>query len=380
MLLPMEAALSNVRRVKILGAGSVGNHLAHAARTLGCDIVVCDIDPSALHRMEHSIYPSRYGGWDSGIRLSTLDDAPLGGFDLICIGTPPEHHIPLALQALEENPRAIQIEKPLCTPALEQAQLLLEKSRNSACRIFVGYDHAVGKAARCVEDLLRAQRIGEVLTIDVEFREHWEGVFRAHPWLDGPADTYLGHWKRGGGASGEHSHAMNLWQHFATLVGAGEVASVTASLRYVENGNAHYDDMCSLQLRTNKGLCGRVVQDVTTRPARKAALLQGTNGSLKWINGHTAESDAVIVSPSDGSEPETYEMAKTRPEDFIEELRHIDDLLNETGRDSPISLERGLDTMLIIAAAHLSEQRGSRVGIDRTVGYTTDALRLQCTP
>jgi hypothetical protein len=97
-------------------------------------------------------------------------------------------------------------------------------------------------------------------------------------------------------------------------------------------------------------------------------------------NGHTAESDAVIVSPSDGSEPETYEMAKTRPEDFIEELRHIDDLLNETGRDSPISLERGLDTMLIIAAAHLSEQRGSRVGIDRTVGYTTDALRLQCTP
>ncbi len=30
----------------------------------------------------------------------------------------------------------------------------------------------------------------------------------AHPWLAGPQDSYLGFWRRGGGASGEHSHAI----------------------------------------------------------------------------------------------------------------------------------------------------------------------------
>ena len=41
---------------------------------------------------------------------------------------------------------------------------------------------------------------GKPLFIDVEFREHWEGIFKAHEWLDGPQDSYLGFSQRGGGA------------------------------------------------------------------------------------------------------------------------------------------------------------------------------------
>src|SRR5205085_9427071 len=115
---------------------------------------------------------------------------------------------------------------------------------------------------------------------DVEFREHWEGIFKAHPWLRGPEDSYLGYWKRGGGASGEHSHAIHLWQYFADALGFGRVTEVEGMIRYRSQGRALYDDLCLINLRTEKDLVGRVIQDVVTRPPRKRAIFQGTEGTL----------------------------------------------------------------------------------------------------
>ena len=57
-------------RIGIIGAGSIGNHLAHAARALGWDVTLCDIDDAALKRTKNEIYPSRYKRWDNKIKLS----------------------------------------------------------------------------------------------------------------------------------------------------------------------------------------------------------------------------------------------------------------------------------------------------------------------
>ena len=103
-------------KVKIYGAGSIGNHLAHASRKLGWEVDVCDTSPAALERMKAQIYPQRYGQWDRSINLFLNQEAPRGIYDLILIGTPPEYHLSLALDALQENPKAIQIEKPVSPP------------------------------------------------------------------------------------------------------------------------------------------------------------------------------------------------------------------------------------------------------------------------
>ena len=366
--------MDSIRRVKIYGAGSIGNHLAHASRRLGWAVTVCDLDPKALSRMKEEIYPSRYGQWDTAITLCVNAEAPSGGFDFICIGTPPDHHLPLALSALREQPRAILIEKPLCTPSLNQAQELYLAVRDSPTKVFVGYDHVVGKAARQAEALIRSGVIGQVQTIDVEFREHWGGIFNAHPWLNGPEDSYLGYWERGGGASGEHSHAINLWQHFAHVAGAGRVVEVAAMLSYVTQGRAIYDDLCLLGLRTEKGLIGRVVQDVVTRPHRKRARVQGSEGAVEWVNSYNAEGDAVLCLMP-GREEEVHLIPKKRPEDFIEELTHIQTQIEHPCEPSAISLDRGLDTMLVVAAAHIAERNRSRTQIDYSRGYKVDALQ-----
>jgi predicted dehydrogenase len=361
-------------RVKIHGAGSIGNHLANASRALGWDVDVCDVDPAALARTRNEIYPSRYGSWDEKIRLFRSDEAPTGGYDLIFIGTPPDSHVPLARLALEEKPRAILVEKPVCGPDLDGLKELEAGCRARGIAGFVGYDHVVGKAAVAATE--KALQHAGLLTLDVEFREHWGGIFTAHPWLDGPRDSYLGFWRRGGGALGEHSHALNLWQHWALASGAGRVVEVSAELDYVEQNGAAFDRLAALSLKTERGLVGRVVQDVITKPTRKWARLQYSDGAIEWQAAVEPGIDAVRVALP--GEAEEVRVKKTRPDDFIAELTHIDTRLREgTAEDSPIALTRGLETMVVIAAAHRSAQTGRRVRIDWSEGYTPAALKTK---
>lgn len=358
-------------RVKIYGAGSIGNHLAHASRRQGWQVDVADIDPAALQRMREDIFPGRYGAWDDAIGLHAAGEAPRGGYDLIVVGTPPDAHVSLTRDAITEKPAAVLVEKPLATPDLAGLAALQAEAADAGVAVFTGYDHVVGEASALMSRNLAEGRLGALQTLDVEFREHWGGIFAAHPWLKGPTDTYLGFWRRGGGASGEHSHAANLWQHFALAAGMGHVVEVSASLDYVTADGADYDRLCLMNLTTERGLVGRVVQDVVTRPARKWARAQGTDGAAEWRCGFEPGRDAFVP---EGAEPTVVE--KTRPDDFIRELRHIAEALDSgTAGDSPISLERGLETMLVVAAAHRSHAERRTVRIDRTAGYGPEALQ-----
>jgi predicted dehydrogenase len=359
-------------KVKILGAGSIGNHLAHASRHLGWQVAICDIDAAALERTRNEIFPGRYGAWDDSIELYHAEDAPKSVFDLIIVGTPPDSHIDLAIEAIAEGPRAVLVEKPLCGPDLHRAQELPALAEERGVTVFVGYDHVVGKAPALA--LEKARGLHRIETLDVEFREHWGGIFAAHPWLSGPQDTYLGFWKRGGGASGEHSHATNLWQHFARELDAGRVIEVTASLDYVKTETADYDRLCLLNLRTESGLVGRVVQDVVTSPPRKWARIQGDDGHVELSIGFEPGAD-VVAWKLGGAEVERTRIEKSRPDDFIAELDHIASVLEGREDADVLLLERGLDTMLVVAAAHRSAAEGRRIQIDYEAGYTLDALR-----
>lgn len=361
-----------IQSVKVIGAGSIGNHMTNAARTLGWSVDLCDISGEALARARTDIYPGRYGTWDESIGLHLVDDAPHGDHDLIIVGTPPDHHMDLAIDALAEKPKALLVEKPLCGPGLERAQELFDAASASDTRVFVGYDHVVGAAAMAAAQYAAGGSLGKIETLDVEFREHWSGIFAAHPWLEGPADTYLGYWRRGGGASGEHSHATNLWQAFAHAIGAGRVVRVGAVMDYVTQGKAEFDKLCLLTLKTESGLIGRVVQDVVTQPPRKWARIQGANEFVEWHCSYEPGCDAIVTGQGSG-QSETRRTEKTRPDDFIRELTHIADALGQ-GAQSPISLERGLDTMLVIAAAHESARTGRQISIDPAAGYSAAAL------
>ncbi|OUU22465.1 MAG: hypothetical protein CBB97_14930 [Candidatus Endolissoclinum sp. TMED37] len=361
-------------KVKIIGAGSIGNHLSHAARSLDWDVTIVDIDPLALKRTKESIYPSRYGTWDPKINLKLSNDQAIGNFDLICIGTPPNCHIQLANEALDEKPKALLIEKPLTSPDLLGCQELFEKAKSLSIPVFVGYDHAVSKSIIKLKNEIKKINSNEFTTLDVEFREHWGGIFAAHPWLSGPKESYLGFTKKGGGASGEHSHALHLWQSIALFTNKGRVSTVQASMNFINEDGLEYDSITAFNLVTETGFFGRCIQDVITNPPRKFLRLQGINSGYEWECNPIPDRDIIKIQKNDGNS-KLEEIVKKRPEDFITELKHIEDAI-KSKKESPISLEKGLETMMVLAAANLSKSESRTVSIDYSKGWKKEAFNL----
>lgn len=349
--------------VKIYGAGSIGNHLAHACRRNGWNVCIVDIDPKALKRMRADIYPERYDVWDKEIKLHTIKDDPSGEFDVVFIGTPPDVRMDIALKTLSENrPRVLQMEKPLFSITdSNRIPKFCDTTSNQYPNtiVCVGYNHTIAKNTLEVDALLDSGVIGGIQTIDVEFREHWGGIFAAHPWLSGPESTYLGHTIRGGGAIGEHSHAIHLWLHFAKRAGFGDVAEVNAFLDFGSDGvELSYDRIASLNIRTKSGHQGRVVQDVVTNPPRKWARIQGELGFIEWICSARPDTDQVrwCVYNVGFSKINVLDVPKTRADEFFCEIQHIESLLlgKISESESSISLESGIDVMKIISAAYKS--------------------------
>ena len=347
-------------RIKIIGAGSIGNHLAQASRRIGWNVCVVDADPKALLRMKAEIYPKRYGAWADTIKLFTSAAAPRGGFDVIFIGTPPHVRMKVARGALKEKPRVLQLEKPLCAPFdKDLRKFVWAYKKQKATQVIVGYDHTVAESIKRVCELLQQGTIGKVETLDVEFREHWEGIFKAHPWLKGPEDTYLGYWKKGGGASGEHSHALHLWQYLARLAGLGAWKKVSTALKVEKKGKAEYDSLAVFSFETDKQKVGRVIQDVVTKPTRKWARVQGKAGFIEWHCGGHLTGDLVRFAGTDGVAHEEI-FAKKRPDDFFREMLHIKDILDGKirAKDSPLSFESALSVMAVLETAWKNQKIG----------------------
>jgi predicted dehydrogenase len=338
-------------KAKIFGAGSIGNHLAQACRRAGWDVVVVDRDPKALKRMKEEIYPTRYGAWDDAITLFESGKEPKGGFDVIFIGTPPHVRMPIAMEALAEKPKVLQLEKPLGMPSLEGVAQFVAKVKKGKTAVIVGYDHSVSDAAEFIVSLLTSNTIGSIETLDVEFREHWGGIFKAHPWLSGPADTYLGFTEKGGGASGEHSHALHLWIYLAQVAGLGLPKEVSALYEWRKEGKAVYDAIATFSMLTNKKKIGRVVQDVVTSPTRKWIRVQGKNGFIEWYCNGKPEGDHVVWKVGDQPMAEKV-FPKKRPDDFFKEVQHIEALLSGkvNAKDSPMSLQNALHVMSVLSA------------------------------
>ncbi|MBP9711154.1 MAG: Gfo/Idh/MocA family oxidoreductase [Candidatus Pacebacteria bacterium] len=341
-------------KIKVIGAGSIGIHLSQAARRMGWDVTIVDANPDALVRLPE-IYAKRYGAWDTSIQSFVAGTEPKGGFDVIAIGTPPDVRMKVALAALAEKPRILQLEKPLCAPTLDGLENFLKAYRAQKNTLgVVGYDHAVAESITAAAEVIRGGEIGDIETIDVAFREHWKGIFAAHPWLKGPEDTYLGYWRRGGGAGCEHSHALHLFLCFARMSGLGNIVEQKSTLDMRSVGHAQYDAVCALTFKTDTGKVGRVLQDVITHPTRKEVYVQGTTGFVEVLINGIPEGDLVRIVR--GSEVEEKTFPKKRPDDFYREMLHINEIITGKidGNTSPLCLDSGVEVMKILNNAYIA--------------------------
>ena len=331
---------------RIFGAGSIGNHLSYALRELKYEIEVVDIDPSALLRMRDEIYPSRYGKWDDSI---TLLDKPSEEFvDIEIIGTPPDTHANILLNRLKEkNSRYWLVEKPFTIPNkfhIKDLENKLTKFRDS---IFVGYNHSVSPAFKDLIDDL--DKCSLPRKISCSWEEHWGGIFKAHPWLDGPQDSYLGFKDRGGGALMEHSHGLHL---LVIIFGIFNLEINDINPLVIMDNKNNYDRKTCLSFEfKNSDLHSFYSTDVISRNVNKSLTIETKEALYSLIFGSDkGTSDTYIKKTKFGEVIKKYK--KTRADDFIYEMKLIDELVKNGEPDyliNNISCKNALKVAFICA-------------------------------
>ena len=345
--------------VKVIGAGSIGNHLANACVMQGLHVTIVDIDKEALNRTKNIIYPKRYGKWNENIILTQPDMLDGMQFDIIIIGTPPASHLSLAIEEIRNNPKAILIEKPLCgITDDEQIQLDIFKKllKEAKTKVFVGYNHTITDCTLFTDDIIKSGSLGNPIYMDANIRENWGGILDAHPWLSGPEDSYLGSIEQGGGACLEHSHGVNIFQHFLSLLNVGNIKSVSCKMKIIKGEKLHYDEVCSILVDTDTSFHGRIVQDVVTKPTEKYVHIVGDKGFLKWYINYDSNNDAVKYHINGKEHLKLF--PKIRPDDFKNEIKNIVDVLdgNSVYSESPINFKNAVKTHNLMLSSFESNE------------------------
>lgn len=359
-------------KVAIIGAGSIGNHLAFSARKRNWQVSVFDHDLEALRRFEKEIFPSRYGGFDQEISLKSADQLRLSGageFDVILIGTPPDTHLQILREVVPLKPKAVFIEKPFCPPneleIFESREIIRSQP---AINFFCGYNHRLSLVTRNLVESISAFDTS-VRDLNVDWLESWNGILMAHPWIRGPGDTYLGSTSRGGGALFEHSHGLDLWIQIALFLGLGVPSEIKAEMKVVKDdlSNINYDESVDIEIVTEKGFRGRVTQNVLTQPSQKrVSVTCSSNSFLAEYGSHGR--DRLTCTPHSGKlGGYSLEVVKPRPSDFDLEIAFIEKYLNKTkllGPDLNIDAESGLYTAFVASQAIRSSITQRTVNFD----------------
>ena len=116
-------------------------------------------------------------------------------------------------------------------------------------------------------------------------------------------------------------------------------------------------------------IASRLSVQITALSTREHVLAERTR---RMIEGLDADYQVIIAANFESIDPE----GARRTLDVLDSFYRASDRIHVSvlDIDSPIALERGLDTMLVIAAIFRSAASGRKVRIDWQAGYVPDAL------
>jgi len=329
-------------KAKIVGAGSIGNHLCYAARSLGWEITVTDIDQVALNRMKFEIYPSRYGVWDTDIQILTSREEKLNSkdciYDVVFICTPPDSHLKVAYEQLVKyKPKYLFVEKPISSPnSSSELEKLKLQANKTGTQILVGYNHRLTLNTKYLVQVIQNNSFGQVKFLRSNFRENWEGILNAHPWISGLESTYLGNISLGGGALFEHSHGLDLFLYISKICGLESPKISSISVSRFKSDQLDYDENSICIFEFSKSILGIVEQNVFTRPGIKMLEIEFEDVSVKWFTN--SNNAGVEVIDLDGKVVDSLIYNKKRTDDFQPQLQHINNLILGSEIYSPIAI------------------------------------------
>ena len=323
-----------ISRVAVFGAGSVGLHHARAWSKAGSEVDVFDISKEAISRSKDLIWPGRYGAPapnEVDFRHYAAVSSLTRGYDLVIIGTPPDSHLDLLRQILDNQMSSIiMIQKPVSPPGeipLDGFRAEAKRASVKGIKLLSGYNHRHSPLfSKFIEEIQSVKSSGlNSAHLEVSWREPWGGILAAHPWLADIHESYLGHTARGGGALFEHSHGLDLGLlSFGLVSGDSNAILRDASLTW-SNSELHDTDAVAVFSDQDQRFVLTVNQGVLVKNTEKS--LRFTSSPLKMELTFSSDLESLMIAGTD-RQVESLNREKTRESDFDMEVHALKEMLS----------------------------------------------------
>jgi len=312
--------------VLIAGCGSIGRRHAGVLRCLGVrDIRVCDPDAAQRQALvEEGPVSREYAAYESALR-----DDP----DTVLICTPPELHIPMAMQALNSGAHVLS-EKPL-SDSLDGVKELDTAIERTGKVFAVAYCFRHHEGLTLAKRYLEENRIGRLVSLRLRMGEHLPEVR--------PDYKKLFTLSRSGAFDLAHEVDLACWFADQPVTEVYSLHGACSDLGFTA------PDLVELIIRFGDRCIAGVHLDLFSLPRTRVTELMGTTGT---ITVEFARWDRCTVSVYEQSSGhwEREELGTERDEMFRREDREF---LQAVASGTPVScpLSEALKSQKIISLA-----------------------------
>jgi len=338
--------MSDVKRVLVLGCGSIGERHIRCMTAVGGDgveIIACDTRQERLDAMTEL-----YGVADTAI---SYDDADLSDVDAVMVCTPTHLHIDPAMRAAEAGCHLF-VEKPISN-TLDGVSELVKLCRDRELILQMGYVMRHHPNLKEIKALLDIGKIGEVNMAQIK-SGYFIGKYRPEY-----SQLYWAHAATGGGVIWDASHQQDWIQWLL-----GPITHVAAMrAHFMLDIDEDVEDSAVMMLRFAGGAMGSVSLSNCQQNYKGGVELNGTKGSIEWSYG---DSEVRIYTEDDKSwrshsaEYERDVFFTNQASNFLGALR---------GEERPAVVgEDGLRALMVSLAAYESCETGKVVEIDPCCG------------
>ena len=357
-------------KILIVGCGSIGRRHARNARTLGADVVLCDVNELRMKEFGESIGASGYF-------TDFKEAAQFSGATAAVVATPSNIHVAPACALLSGGIHVL-MEKPLCTSVAEVADVR-SAVKDSDLVFMMAHTYRFRAEWVAIKDMLDSKPLGKIHS--AEFMGGWylpDWHVREDYRHEYAAQKRLG----GGVLLTSLSHSFDIVSWFF-----GEIEQIRGARMRLGNLEIDVDDAVMCVLQTSSGVAVTLSEDFLNRCPRRQFRINAEHGYLEadfnrqtvsiWderkkrfhpddpeANKHGCPrfkilEDGVAYDPN----PDVFPMAYSGNDAYLTELKYFMDIVASPKPVFDLDIDAGIRVLEAIYAAGMEDWIVERRGV-----------------
>ena len=230
-----------------------------------------------------------------------------GHFDVILICNETHKHKKSILQAIDLQPKAIFVEKPIALNISEVVEIK-KALRNKRIHFFVGYSRQFWKPYIAIKNIIKKKKLGKIYYMRVSCGQNLAD------WRDRDyKKTYSSKKQEGGGAVLDIIHEIN----FPAWVLGEKMKFKTSVIGRVSSLKINAEDLAESIFQTSSNAVISIHQDCVQVPGKWSCDIVGSKASMHW------DSCLEKITVTNNKKSKTLDTAEKWNNMFIKEMNYF---------------------------------------------------------